>query len=440
MKINEVNSKGLEIEWNVTIPSNQVDFELKKKYQEISVNAKIPGFRQGKVPIEIIKKRYSRSVIPDVLDGLVNKTLREEVTKRKLKPSVQPKVEIKSFEEGKDLIFNVSFQTMPEVPVIDFKNIEIEKSNLKVSESDIQNTLDEIAKKHERFSPLKNKRKSKMTDLILFDYEGKIDGKKFQNGSGKDETVVLGSNKYIPGYEDQMVGMEINESREINVKFPEDYRDKKIANKKAKFFIKVKDIQEKVSKIEIDNKLAEELGEKDIVSLKTKVEERMKNDFNQLSNLKMRRELSEKLLTNYNFEIPTKMVDEELVFLKQQSKDKKDAELKKLALRRVKLGLIINSVSEQNKINIDDSDLTKAVVEEARRHPGREKEVVEFYKSNPAMMSNLRGVALEEKVMGFIINSCTKKNKDCTMDDLFKSNFLKEEKETISKNKKEKKK
>ena len=332
MKIEELNSKGLEVEWNVTIPSNQVDVELKRKYQEISANAKMPGFRQGKVPIEIIKKRYSRSVLPDVLDGIVNKTLREEVTKRKIKPSVQPKVEIKSFEEGKDLIFNVSFQTMPEVPAIDFKKIEIEKSNLKISESDIKNTLDEIAKKHERFAPLKNKRKSEITDLILFDYEGKIDGKKFQNGSGKDETVVLGSNKYIPGYEDQMVGMEIGESREINVKFPEDYRDKKIANKKAKFFIKIKDIQEKVKTIEIDNKLAEELGEKDLITLKNKVEERMKSDFNQLSNLKMRRELSEKLLTNYNFEIPSKMVDEELVFLKQQSKDKKDAELKKLAL------------------------------------------------------------------------------------------------------------
>ena len=132
------------------------------------------------------------------------------------------------------------------------------------------------------------------------------------------------------------------------------------------------------------------------------------------------------------------MVDEEVIFLKQQSKDKKDNELKKLALRRVKLGLIINSVSEENKINVDDSDLTKAVVEEARRHPGREKEVIEFYKSNPAMMNNLKGIALEEKVMSFIVNSCTKKNKECTMDDLFTSDFLKEEKETISKNKKEK--
>jgi len=438
MKIEEVNNKGLEIEWNVTIPSNHVDVELKKKYQEISVNAKIPGFRQGKVPIDIIKKRYSRSVLPDVLDGLVNKALREEVSKRKIKPSVQPKVEIKSFEEGKDLIFNVSFQTMPEVPVIDFKKIEVEKSNLKISENDIKNTLDEIANKHERFAPLEKKRKSKTSDLVLFDYEGKIDGKKFQNGSGKDETVVLGSNKYIPGYEDQMVGMEIDESREINVKFPDDYRDKKISGKKAKFLVKVKDIQEKISKIDVDDKLAKELGEKDLVSLKTKVEERMRSDFNQLSNLKMRRELSEKLLDNYKFEIPTKMVDEEVIFLKQQSKDKKDNELKKLALRRVKLGLIINSVSEENKINVDDSDLTKAVVEEARRHPGREKEVIEFYKSNPAMMNNLKGIALEEKVMSFIVNSCTKKNKECTMDDLFTSDFLKEEKETISKNKKEK--
>ena len=224
-----------------------------------------------------------------------------------------------------------------------------------------------------------------------------------------------------------MENMKIDESKVISVKFPDDYREKKLAGKNAKFLIKVKDIQEKVDKVEINDLLATELGEKDLFTLKEKIQERMKNDFEQLSSLKMRREASEKILTKFKFDIPSKMIDEEENFLKSQSKDKKTSEIKQLAQRRVKLGLIINSVAEKNKIQIEDSDLTKAVVEEAKRHPGREKEVVEFYKNNPSMMNNLRGIALEEKVMSFIINSCTKKTKECTMDDLFKSDFWKEE-------------
>ena len=162
---------------------------------------------------------------------------------------------------------------MPDIPELDFKKIEIEKSNLVIGNDDVDNTLKEIAKKHERFIPLNKTRKSKKTDLILFDYEGKIDGKKFNNGSGKDETVVLGSQKYIPGYEDQMENMKIDESKVISVKFPDDYREKKLAGKNAKFLIKVKDIQEKVDKVEINDLLATELGEKDLFTLKEKIQE-----------------------------------------------------------------------------------------------------------------------------------------------------------------------
>ncbi len=440
MKIIENKKTDLDVDWDVTIPANLINMELNKKYGEISSNVNLPGFRPGKVPLNIVKKRYSKSVIPEVVDTIVNSFLREEVSKRKLKPSVQPKVDIKKFEEGSDLIFNVKFQLMPEIPEITLKEIKIEKSLLKISDNDIQNTLKEIADKHERFIPLNKDRKSKKTDLILFDYSGTINGKKFSGSTGKDETVVLGSGKYIPGYEDQMENMGKGESREIQVVFPEDYREAKLAKKKAKFQITVKDIQEKVKKIPIDDKLASEVGEKDLDSLKIKITERMKSDFEKLSNLKMRREATEKLLKKINFKIPSRMIDDELNFLKNQSKDKKNEELDKLAQRRVKLGLIINAISEKNNIQVEDSDLTKAVVDEAKKYPGKEKEVVEFYKKNTAMINNLKGIALEEKVMSFVINSCSKTNKECNIDDLFGSEFLKEEKNVISKKDKEKKK
>ena len=438
MKIEELKkTKDLDIEWKVTIPAPEINSELDKKYLEIQKDIKIPGFRQGKVPLNIIKDRYSKNVLPEVTDRVINKNLTKAILEKKLKPAVQPKVDIDKYEEGGDMSLNVSFQLMPEISDIDIKSFTVEKSKLKITEEDIKNSLEDISKKHERFKPLTKKRKSILGDLVLFDYIGKIKDKEFSGGSGKDETVVLGSNKYIPGYEDQMVGLNINDKKAIKVKFPDDYRTKELAGKDAVFDIKIKDIQERVKKVPIDDKLATEVGEKSLDELKNKIREKMQNDFLTLSNLKMRREASEILLKSSKFNIPSKMIDSEFNFLKSNSNDKKfdEKNTKKLAERRVKLGLIINSIAEKNNIVVEESDLTKAVANEASRYPGQEKQVVEFYKQNPNLMQNLRGVAMEEKVMLYVVNSCKKKDKECTIEELFKSDFLKEENEQIKQNK-----
>ena len=437
MKIEEKKNKGLDLEWKVIIPSSSINSKLDAKYKDLAKNVKIPGFRPGKVPVNIIKKRFSQSVISEILDTVINENLRNAFLDKKIRPSVQPSVDIEKYEEGKDLTLNVKIQKMPEVKDFDLKTISLEKSNLNIREEDINNTLNDIAKKHERFAPLTKKRSSLDGDLVLFDYEGKIDNKKFENGSGKDETVVLGSNKYIPGYEEQMVGLNIGDEKEIKVKFPDDYREKSLAGKDASFHIKIKDVQERVKKIAIDDQLAKEVGEKSLQNLKEKIQDKMNNEFKTLSFLKMRRQATELLLKKLNFELPSRMVDDEINFLKSNSKDKKEKEIEDLAKRRVKLGVIISSISEKNKIIIEDSDLTKSVVEEAKKYPGQEQQVVKFYKENPSMMNNLRGVALEEKVMNFVVNSCKKIEKKCTMDELFNSDFLKEEKSEISRKKKE---
>ena len=437
MKIEEKKNKGLDLEWKVLIPSSFINPKLDEKYKDLAKNVKIPGFRPGKVPVNIIKKRFSQSVISEILDTVINENLRNAFLDKKIRPSVQPSVDIEKYEEGKDLTLNVKIQKMPEVKDFDLKTISLEKSNLNIKEEDINNTLNDIAKKHERFAPLTKKRSSLDGDLVLFDYEGKIDNKKFENGSGKDETVVLGSNKYIPGYEEQMVGLNIGDDKEIKVKFPDDYREKSLAGKDASFHIKIKDVQERVKKIAIDDQLAKEVGEKSLQNLKEKIQDKMNNEFKTLSFLKMRRQATELLLKKLNFELPSRMVDDEINFLKSNSKDKKEKEIEDLAKRRVKLGIIISSISEKNKIIVEDSDLTKSVVEEAKKYPGQEQQVVKFYKENPSMMNNLRGVALEEKVMNFVVNSCKKIEKKCTMDELFNSDFLKEEKSEISRKKKE---
>jgi len=446
MKIEErKDKKDLTVKWSVIIPSSKIDAELEKKYGQLQSQANLPGFRPGKVPINLIKKRYAKTVVSDVLDKVINDTLTNAVKERKFNPSGQPKVEIKKYEEGKDLEFTADFQIMPEIPDFDLKSIVVEKSKLNVTKKDVDDSLLQIAKKHERFVPLKTKRKSKKGDLILFDYAGMIEEKPFEGSTGKDETVVLGSKKYIPGYEEQMIGMEIGGKKRIEVQFPDDYRLKKIASKKAVFDLQIKDIQHRVANVSVDDKLAEEVGEKNLLQLRGKIEEKMKKDFETLSNLKMRREATEIMLKEITFTVPSKMIDNEYNFLKKQSSEKdekdkdkdKDKEIKDLANRRVKLGLIINSIAQNNNIAVEDSDLTQAVVSEASKYPGQEKQVIDFYEKNPNLMNNLRGVALEEKIMKYVVNSCNKKDKFCTIDELFKSDFLQNEKKLIPNKKKE---
>ena len=442
MKLDIIKSKGLDIEWRITVPSKDISPKFEEEYSNLSKNVKLPGFRPGKVPIKIVKQKYAQNVTQKILDEVINFSLRKTVTEKKIQPSIQPKVKVEKYEEGEDLIFSAAFQIMPEVPEIDIKKIEVEKSELLMSEKDTDKTLQELAKNHERFEPLKKKRKSKKGDLILFDYEGKINNREFKGSKGNNETVVLGSKKYIPGYEEQMENLEIGQESELNVVFPDDYREKNLARKKAKFKIKIKDIQERVKDVAVDDKLAKELGEQSIVILKEKVKEKMINDFNKFSLLKMRRELTDIILNKLKFELPSGMIEDEKVFLNNQNNNQEkkmsSLEIEKMSKRRVKLGLILNSIGKKNDIEINDKDLTKAVVNEAQKYPGDEKKVVDFYKQNPKMMDNLRGIAFEEKVMDFLINSVTKKIKKSTFDELFKSDKLKSEKELVKEKTKEK--
>ena len=436
MKVEEIKTKGLDVEWNVTVPAVKINEKINERYLKIAGTVKLPGFRPGKVPMNIIKQRYSASILPEVLDEVVNSSLKEVVVEKKIQPSVQPKVDIKKFEEGSELVFNVSFQKMPDIKEIDLKKITVEKPVLEIEDKDIKKALTELADKHERFEPLKAKRNAKKGDLVLFDYEGKINNKSFEGNKGVNETVVLGSNKYIPGYEEQMIGIAVNEEKDINVTFPNDYRVRDIAGKEATFNLKIKDIQSKVKNVAIDEKLAKEMGEKDLESLKKKIRDKMISDYNQFSSLKVRREITEKVLSASKFDIPSKMIEEEIKFMKSQDSKKSDKEIKELATRRVKLGLILNSIGKNNKIEVNDKDLTQAVVSEAQKYPGDEKKVVDFYQKNPQMMNNLRGLAFEEKVLNFISNVCILKSKNYTFDDLFNTKQLEPEKKHVKNKKK----
>ena len=437
MTLEEKKSKGLDIDWKITSPADEINAKINEEIVKIIKTLSLPGFRPGKVPFNIAKQKYIGSITQKVLDEAINSNLKKNILDKNIQPSVQPNVTVDKYEDGGDLIFSATFQKMPKVPDLDLKKITIEQSELNFNDTDLNQSLEDIAKNHERFIPLIKKRKSKNGDLINFSFEGKINNKEFKGSKGDNETVVLGSKKYIPGYEEQMCGMEIGQKKEIIVTFPDDYREKNIAGKKANFLISVKDIQERVKKVNVDDQLAKEIGETNLASLKIKLKEKMNNDFQNYSLIKMRRDLTDILLEKINFDLPSRMVDDEIKFLNSQNqsleKKKDNKEIESISKRRVKLGLILNNIGRKNNVEINDKDLTKAVVGEAQKYPGEEKKVVDFYKNNPKMMENLKGIAFEDKVMNFALNLCTKKIKKCTFDELFKSDKLLQEKDKIKK-------
>ena len=229
MTLEEKKSKGLDIDWKITIPADEINAKINEEIVKIIKTLSLPGFRPGKVPFNIAKQKYIGSITQKVLDEAINSNLKKNILDKNIQPSVQPNVTVDKYEDGGDLIFSATFQKMPKVPDLDLKKITIEQSELNFNDTDLNQSLEDIAKNHERFIPLIKKRKSKNGDLINFSFEGKINNKEFKGSKGDNETVVLGSKKYIPGYEEQMCGMEIGKKKEIIVIFQDDYREKNIA-------------------------------------------------------------------------------------------------------------------------------------------------------------------------------------------------------------------
>ena len=422
----------------VVITAQQFADKIDEKLKEIQKEAKLSGFRPGQAPMNLIKSKYENAVKGEVLDTLVQETVEKEFKEKNIRPALRPKVELEKFEDGKDITVKVEVEALPEVQVKDLKTVSISKLKAEAGDKEIEDAVAKLAEAKKTTEILDEKRETKAGDVVVIDFVGSIDGKEFRGGNGKDYYLALGSNTFIPGFEDQLIGHNIGDKVDVNVSFPENYHAKELAGKKALFKVDLKELRQ-FKLPEINDEFAKLFGMESLEKLKATIKEELNKEYAHVSRTHAKRALLDALAAEYDFEVPQGMVDLEFNSIwaqyeqakkagqldeeeKSKSEDDLKKEYKSIAERRVRLGLLLAEIANQNKVTLGQEDLTNAVMAEARRYPGQEKMVFEYYQKNPKAVEALKAPLFEEKVVDFMLEQIKIDEKTVSVKELYEFN------------------
>ncbi len=432
MQVNEIKKDKFYREYEVVIPAAAVEQNVNERLQSIGQKVKIPGFRPGRVPIKILKQRYGKSIMGEVLENTVTRASHEVLQQKSDKPVLQPKLEITKYDDGQDLHFKMSYEIMPKLPDIDLTNIKLEKLVYDIPESDIEKGVKEIAQANKSYKSKAKTAKAQEGDVVKIDFEGFIDGKAFDGGAAKEHNLELGSGQFIPGFEEQLIGCKAGDNKTIKVTFPKDYHSESLAGKEAEFKVFVHEVLQPVQ-AKADDELAKKLGLENLEQLKEALAKRLREDYDKVARTKLKKQLFDILEEKYDFEVPEGMVSMEfdsiwkaLQEAKKQGDDsiadKSEDELRKeyraIAERRVRLGLILAEIGNKNNFQVNQDELSKAVMDRARMFPGQEAKIFEYYQKNPQQLDELRGPILEEKAVDYIISQAKLSEKKVTIEQL----------------------
>ena len=420
MQITETTSDGLKHEFKVTVGAEDIARRIETRLTEIGQQVRLPGFRPGKVPLTVLRQRYGSSVMGEVLERAVNDSSTAAMREHKLRPALQPKIEIVSFNEGKDLEYKLAVEVLPDVVPMNFNELSLERLKPEVPDGEVDQALERIAKQQRKSAPVD--RPAQTGDIVVIDFTGTIDGKEFPGGSAKGQRLELGTGQFIPGFEDQLVGAKAGEQRTVTVTFPADYGAADLAGKIAVFAVEVKEVREVASQ-PVDESLAEAVGMENLAALRDAVRQQIERDYAGIARQRLKRQLLDRLAERHHFAVPQGMVELELDViwkqfeaererLKQQgaaadgdgkSDDEIKLEYRPIAERRVRLGLLLSEVGRNNNIQVAQEELNRALAEEARRFPGHERQVVEYYRNQPGALDQLRAPIFENKVVDIIL-------------------------------------
>ena len=469
MKITKKTTKGLKREFDIKITSKEIEEKINLKLSEIALTAKIPGFRPGKIPTSILKARIGKEVRGEVLQSFIDEASKKAIQDENLQPVTKPSIEVKKYDEGSDLSVSLALEVMPAIKHIDFSKLKLLKSIAKVGDKEINEALDRIGKQNQQTQPLKKARKSKIGDTLVIDFEGKMNNVPFEGGAGKGHHLSLGSNSFIPGFEEGLVGLASGSNKELKLSFPKDYGMEKLAGKKVIFDVKVHEIREQIA-VKFDDDFAKGLGMPGIKELKKAISDQISNEHNNITRSKMKKSLLDILDEKYNFDLPEGMIDQEYNSVCQTlNKEKKSKEVnhdhdhkhdqkhdhkvdenmtkdekkdaKNIAERRVKLGLLMGEIGRNNNLDISEEEINQAVMAEAQKYPGQEKQVLDYFKKNKEASQNLAGPLFEEKVFDFICEMAEVKEKVVSIEELYREDEIEKKltKNTVKKKSKVKK-
>jgi len=420
MKVSIENKKGLEKDLKVFIDKKTINSYMEEKYEELKKTVVLKGFRPGKVPREVLKRQFSKAIFGEVLDKVLKETSAKALKENKIKPAGQPKIDLKTYGENKDLEYIISVTELPKVEIKSIEQIKYDEYHVKINPSETEKRIKEIAKSQNNFKEVDMGIKSLEGNLVIFDYKATIEGKEFKGGEGKNTQLVLGKDLFIKGFDKQLIGVKKNEDKIVDVVLPENYPQKEFAKKKARFNCKIITVK-KSEEVKINDEFAKNLGAKDLNDLKILISKQINDEYkNSLDTLGKNQILKE--LEKFKVdEIPQNMIEEEIKILTQGMKEdeikKKEKEFKKTAEKRIKIGLILNEFAEQNNIKVEEHEIQAEVQKQLRMMPGQEKMVMEFYQKNPSALASLKGNVYEEKIINLIKSRAKSNKKDITKEE-----------------------
>ena len=430
MKVTVENKKGLEKDIKVFVDKKTISGYLDQKYEEIKKDVVLKGFRPGKVPTEILKRQFGKAVYGEVIDKLLKDTTTKALDDNKIKPAGQPKIDIKSFGEGKDLEYIISVTELPNVEISSLKNIYIDEYIVKIDSKETDKRIDQIAKTQNNFKDAAENYTSKEADLVIFDYKATVDGKDFKGNEGKGTQLVLGKDLFIKGFDKQLIGIKKGQKKKVEVVLPENFPEKELINKKAIFECNVTSVK-KPEEIKINDEFAKTLGANDLKNLKELISKQINDEFKNSLDIISKKQILNQIEKQKIEELPKNLIEQEINILSQGMKEEElkinKKSLENQAEKRIKTGLILNAFGEKNNIKVSQEEVNLEIQKQFKMMPGQEKMIKEYYEKNPSAIDGVRGSIYEEKIIDQIKKIAKVNKKEITKEAAEK--ILKEENE-----------
>ncbi|ABG32562.1 trigger factor [Roseobacter denitrificans] len=436
MQVTETLNEGLKRGYAIKVTAAELDAKVNEKLAEAQPEVEMKGFRKGKVPMALLKKQFGQKVMGEAMQESIDGAMNDHFTSSGDRPAMQPEVKMtnENWKEGDDIEVSMSYEALPDIPDVDFSAIELERMTVKADDAAIDEALGSLAETAQNFENRKKGSKAKDGDQIVMDFLGKVDGEAFDGGAAEDYPLVLGSNSFIPGFEEQLVGVKAGEEKAVTVTFPENYQAENLAGKEAVFECTVKEVKKPVP-AEIDDELAKKFGAEDLAALKGQIAERLEAEYAGAARAIMKRSLLDALDDIVDFDLPPSLVSAEAGQIAHQLWHEENPDVQghdhpeitpteehtKLAERRVRLGLLLADIGQKAKVEVTDAEMSQAIMNQARQYPGQERQFFEFVQQNQQMQQQMRAPIFEDKVVDHVFAGAKVTEKEVSKDDLQKA-------------------
>lgn len=436
MQVTETLNEGLKRGYKMILSAKDLDDKVNAKLKEAQPDIELKGFRKGKVPLPLLKKQFGQRVLGEAMQESVDDAMKVHFEEKGERPAFEPDVKManQEWKEGDDVEIELSYEALPAIPEIDLKALKLERLVAKADDAAVDEALKNLAESAQDFKDRKKGSKAKDGDQVVIDFVGKVDGEAFEGGSAEDYPLVLGSGSFIPGFEEQLAGVKVEEEKAVTVTFPEEYQAAHLAGKEAVFDCTVKAVREPVA-AEVNDELAQKYGAEDLAGLKTQIAERLEMEYAGAARAILKRHVLDQLDEKVSFELPPSMVETEAKQIAHQLWHEENPDVQghdhpeidvtdehnKLAERRVRLGLLLADLGQKAEVQVTDAEMTQAVMNQARQYPGHEREFFEFVQKNPQMRQQLRAPIFEDKVIDYVVELADVSDKDLSKEELEKA-------------------